>query len=29
MKGLVFTELFRHVEALHGANMVDDIIEVT
>jgi hypothetical protein len=27
MKGLVFTELFRHVEALHGANMVDDIIE--
>ena len=26
MKGLVFTELFRHVEALHGANMVDDII---
>jgi hypothetical protein len=27
MKGLVFTELFRHVEALHGADMVDDIIE--
>jgi hypothetical protein len=27
MKGLVFTELFRHVEAHHGADMVDDIIE--
>jgi hypothetical protein len=27
MKGLVFTELFRYVEAQHGADMVDDIIE--
>jgi hypothetical protein len=27
MKGLVFTELFHHVEAQHGADMVDDIIE--
>ncbi|MCI0752221.1 heme NO-binding domain-containing protein [Teichococcus vastitatis] len=27
MKGLVFTEFFRHVEARHGADMVDDVIE--
>ncbi|WP_158600908.1 heme NO-binding domain-containing protein [Teichococcus wenyumeiae] len=27
MKGRVFTEFFAHVEACHGADMVDDIIE--
>jgi hypothetical protein len=27
MKGLVFTEFFKHVEALHGADLLDDVIE--
>jgi hypothetical protein len=27
MKGLVFTEFFKHVEARHGADLLDDVIE--